>query len=500
MMYVGIPLRKETQIVGVIRTSIPLTAIDETVRAIEVKIAFGGLLIALFAAILSLWVSRRISRPIEEMKEGAEYFAGGDLGHRLAVPDSVEMGGLAQAMNQMASQLNDRIKAVIRQRNELEAVLSSMVEGVIAVDTDERIISMNQAAARMLGCAETSWGGKSIQEVSRNTDLQVFLKSTLNSQFLLEKDIGLHTDEERVLNARGTGTHGWIADGIYYAADNGADIINMSLGGSSTSSTMQDAVEYARDNGVVIVAASGNDGASVVSYPAAYDDYCIAVGATQYDETRAPYSNYGTALDIVAPGGNISVDQNTDGYADGVLQQTFGDTPVDWGYSFYQGTSMATPHAAGVAVVNKDLGFFGIGVHRRGQATDVPTVTHGKEGQQTNRRMFNGVQATPKVPSPLGQAFGPLAGHIPQQGACFKGVGWHVQRCFAQIGLAKLADPAIAHDLLDTAFSRAATDLKPLLDIQGIVHTRALVLEVGDRLCHRFGCSTACQGERTQFP
>jgi subtilisin family serine protease len=142
----------------------------------------------------------------------------------------------------------------------------------------------------------------------------------------------------------------WIADGIYYAADNGAHIINMSLGGSATSTTLEDAVNYAYGKGVTVIAAAGNDDKSTPFYPAAYDNV-IAVGATQYDETKAPYSNYGSWLDIVAPGGNIGVDQNNDGYADGVLQQTFGDTPVDWAYWFYQGTSMAAPHASGVAAL-----------------------------------------------------------------------------------------------------------------------------------------------------
>src|SRR3989338_9139149 len=158
----------------------------------------------------------------------------------------------------------------------------------------------------------------------------------------------------KVLDRNGSGSYAQVADRIRFAADNGAHVINLSLGGSASSQTLEDAVAYAYNKGVTIVAASGNDGSSAVSYPAAYDDYVIAVGATRYDETRAGYSNYGASLDIVAPGGDTSVDQNSDGYVDGVLQNTFNPNTKNtgsFGYWFFQGTSMATPHAAGVAAL-----------------------------------------------------------------------------------------------------------------------------------------------------
>lgn len=154
----------------------------------------------------------------------------------------------------------------------------------------------------------------------------------------------------KVLGAGGSGTHQQVADGIHYAVDNGAKIISMSLGGSA-STILENAVAYAYNNGVTVVAACGNSNISTCDYPAAYDSYVIAVGATQYDETKAPYSSFGKSLDIMAPGGNTGVDQNNDGFADGVLQQTFSDTPIDWAYWFFQGTSMATPHVAGVAAL-----------------------------------------------------------------------------------------------------------------------------------------------------
>ncbi len=155
----------------------------------------------------------------------------------------------------------------------------------------------------------------------------------------------------KVLDASGRGSVAGIADAIRYSADKGAKVINMSLGGPFPSRALKKAVEYAVKKGVTVVAAAGNDGRNKVGYPAAYDGV-VAVASTQFDESTTFYSNYGKDIDIAAPGGNTRVDQNGDGEPDGVLQNTIvvGD-PTKSGYYAFMGTSMASPHVAGVAAL-----------------------------------------------------------------------------------------------------------------------------------------------------
>ncbi len=146
----------------------------------------------------------------------------------------------------------------------------------------------------------------------------------------------------KVTDAEGNGFYSWIIDGIIWAADQGADVINLSLGGDVDDPFLEDACKYAHDKGVVVVAATGNDSLPGVLFPAAYDRYVLAVGASDYDDAIADFSNYGPEVDVAAPGVWIL----------GPAPQWYvgtGNLP----YLFASGTSAASPHVAGMAALIK---------------------------------------------------------------------------------------------------------------------------------------------------
>ncbi len=202
LMYVAIPFSSESQVLGTVRTAISISDIDDTLGTIHQRLLLAGFIIVLLAVPVSWWLSRRISRPLEVMTSAAQRFSQGELEKPLSVTGSLETRRLANAMNHMASDLADLIHREVEQRGEIEAILGCMVEGIIAVDNDERVIRMNSATARLFGISVNFQTGRPIHELIRNSELQRFIRRSLNLQEPLEEELTLLDTEKRYLHAQ----------------------------------------------------------------------------------------------------------------------------------------------------------------------------------------------------------------------------------------------------------------------------------------------------------
>jgi len=225
----------------------------------------------------------------------------------------------------------------------------------------------------------------------------------------------------KVMNDSGEGTDATVASGIRWAVDNGANIVTMSLGVDGPSTTLQNQIAYASQNGVVTVAASGNSGSSIVSYPAAYPSV-IAVGAIDSSLRRATFSNFGTGLDIMAPGVQIY------------------STQGGGGYQSLSGTSTAAPHVAGVAAlmlsVNPALTPVEIGSVINATATDISRVGYDTATGWGVVDAFRAVEqiASPTVTITDYPSFAPLNSTVSISWLVSGGNPGNIQRTFVRWG------------------------------------------------------------------
>ncbi len=217
----------------------------------------------------------------------------------------------------------------------------------------------------------------------------------------------------KALDASGSGFTSNVILGVDYAVQHGADVINMSLGASTSSTSEASAMLAATNAGVFVVAASGNATGSTVDYPAAYPGV-VSVGATGFSNTRAPYSNIGAGLDLVAPGGDTTVDANGDGYGDGILQETV--MTGAWNYYFFQGTSMATPHVAAAAALIMAKGATNLEAesYLKSTALDLGAVgvdtSYGSGLIQADKAITAYLSATTVNQAPIANTGGPYTG------------------------------------------------------------------------------------------
>ena len=188
--------------IGMVRIGVPLAPLRQRQKSLMFNVVVAGLGLAVVVAGVYYLVSRRMVKPLEKMTRGARRFAEGNLDYRLPLPDTQELAGLAETLNQMAGELSRRIGEETRQRRELRAVLDSMEEGVVAIGEDRRVFELNPAAALFLGTSPDRARGQTLYEVVRNARLQRVIDGALRHGEAGEEEVQLNREDGLTLHAR----------------------------------------------------------------------------------------------------------------------------------------------------------------------------------------------------------------------------------------------------------------------------------------------------------
>jgi len=194
--YPGPPPAK---VILVIRLAIPTTAMSRSLHHLYWRFGLFTGLVLLAGAACGLWMAQKISRPLEAMRLQAARFAQGEFAQKIPSSDLDEISGLAESLNRMAQQWHERIQAHIHKQQEQEAILTSMEEGVVAVDRTEHILNINQAALKFLHIGNPAVLGRTLAEVVRNSRLQEILTQTLAGSTTVKSDLVVPGDPELFL-------------------------------------------------------------------------------------------------------------------------------------------------------------------------------------------------------------------------------------------------------------------------------------------------------------
>lgn len=202
-LYAAVPYAPNNQLVFFIRTAASIHQIDQMLVHLRRKMLLAGIPAAVLLALLLWFVCWHLTRPLKKMEAAAKQLAEGDWNVRLPLASTREFTSLAKAMNKMAEELIRRLDIITAQRNEQQAVLTSMSEGVLAVDTENRCISINNAACRLLQISAAEPVGRTVAEIIRNIQFQDFVQKALSSTESLEEHLTVHeTDQSRSIQVR----------------------------------------------------------------------------------------------------------------------------------------------------------------------------------------------------------------------------------------------------------------------------------------------------------
>jgi two-component system phosphate regulon sensor histidine kinase PhoR len=203
LAHLTVPIRQGGEVVGLVRASASLETADHTKASIGIGALATAVLVAVAAIAVSMLSARRVAPSIDVLRQGIGRFSDGELNYRVKLAPVEELAQLSNLLNRMAGQLLDKITGISRNVNSLGAVLSSMAEGVIAVDNERRILTLNHASSELLGLDARLAVGRNLEEAVRSTELRQFIERCLLASEPTAGDLVVQGDRRRILQARG---------------------------------------------------------------------------------------------------------------------------------------------------------------------------------------------------------------------------------------------------------------------------------------------------------
>lgn len=204
MLYIAIPMVEDNQIISVIRLALPLVEVNKNMSYLT-RIIFSTTIISLLiASLISLIMSLSITRPIKEMTKISKNISKGDFSKKLDIRSQDEIGQLSLALNQMSEDLENKIKIISEDKNKMEIILSSVIEGIAAIDKKGKLILCNDAFEKIIHCSRDKTLGRFHWEIIRNNQLNELLKDTIREGRTLIQEITILFPQEKIFSASST--------------------------------------------------------------------------------------------------------------------------------------------------------------------------------------------------------------------------------------------------------------------------------------------------------
>tara|TARA_B100001248_G_scaffold262733_1_gene261894 strand:- start:13549 stop:15327 length:1779 start_codon:yes stop_codon:yes gene_type:complete len=202
--YVAIPIQDAAANIGVLRLGVPVTSLSQTLNQIYAQLLLGGLVSCLLVAILCWYISRRMSRPLEDIKALAEKMKSGDFSIKTEIKPSLilEVQTLGTAIMSMAKQLQKRIDTILAQKNELDTVFASMSEGLITIGLDGKIGHINSMAEKILKLDAAK--DKNFEEAIKEGPVVQYIKEAMSRDFIDEQEVRIYDGKKVTLRLRGS--------------------------------------------------------------------------------------------------------------------------------------------------------------------------------------------------------------------------------------------------------------------------------------------------------